>query len=405
MGYTSLGPPSSGSPQKGDGRQEYSQEYEVARRKGSYVLHVGLFLLTFISTMMAGASWAGKDFLEITNWIYGFQYAMLIMTFIGAHEFGHYFAAKWHDVDATLPYFIPMPPFIMPFGTAGALIRTRTAIMTRKALFDIGVAGPLAGFVVCIVFLIVGFATLPPKDFLYAIHPEYRLFGGAIPDWGLHFGGTLLYSLLANIFTNPNGYLPPMNEMYHYPFLCVGWFGLFVTSMNLLPIGQLDGGHIAHAMFSHTQARIGRVAWWIIAVLGLGSLLSYVHGKIMFDSPDTIYTFFQSVLLPPLNVLHSLVPAYYQAWSGWVFWALILRFLIRIEHPHVDDPEPLGIKRMVVGWLAVAILVGSFCITGIYEVERTDSNAVPGEKRPTSGDMIYADPHGFGTTLRIPNQQ
>jgi membrane-associated protease RseP (regulator of RpoE activity) len=391
MGYTSLGSP------KGDNSnsQEYSQEYEVARRKSNYVLHIGLFILTFISTMMAGTSWAGKDFIEVTNWQYGVQYAVLMMTFFAAHEFGHYFAAKWHGVDATLPYFIPVPPFILPFGTAGAFIQTRSGIMTRKALFDIGVAGPLAGFVVCVVFLIVGFATLPTQDYLYNIHPEYRLFGGAIPDWGLHFGDTLLYSLLAQVFANPNGYLPPMNEIYHYPFLCVGWFGLFATAMNLLPVGQLDGGHIAHAMFGEKQAIIGRITWWIIALLGLGSLLSYVHSRIMFDSPDSLYTLFQSLLLPPLNALHTVFPAYYQAWSGWVLWALILRFLIRIKHPPVDDPEKLSWKRMAIGVVAILVFVGSFCITGIYNVERTDDNAVPGKKRP-SGDMIYASPQNVG---------
>jgi membrane-associated protease RseP (regulator of RpoE activity) len=379
MGYTSLRPPQ---------QQNFtSPEYEYARKRSSWVLPLGLFILTFLSTLMAGAAWAGQNFLEITTWITGLQYSVLILTFLAAHEFGHYFAAKYHGVDATLPYFIPVPPLFMPFGTAGAVIRTRSAIMTRKALFDIGVSGPIAGFVVCILFLAIGLMTLPSQEFLLNIHPEYRQFGGAIPDYGLHFGGTLLYSWFERIFANPNGWLPPMNEMYHYPYLCVGWFGLFVTSMNLLPIGQLDGGHIAHAMFSDGQARIGRIAWWFIAVLGLGSLLSYVHGRIIFDSPDSLYTFFQSLLLPPLNALHSIVPAFYQSWSGWVLWAVILRFFIRIEHPYVDDEEPLDKKRMAIGFLAAVILVVSFCPAGVFDIERTEQNTIPKSTPRKSGEM------------------
>lgn len=392
MGYTNLQPP----------QQNYtSPEYEYARRRSSWVLPLGLFILTLFSTLMAGAAWAGQNFLEITTWASGIQYSLLILTFLASHEFGHYFAAKYHRVDATLPYFIPVPPLFLPFGTAGAVIRTQSPIMSRKALFDIGVAGPIAGFVMCVIFLVIGFMTLPSQEFLFQIHPEYRQFGGAIPDYGLHFGGTLLYSWLESIFANPDGWLPPMNEIYHYPFLCVGWFGLFVTAMNLLPIGQLDGGHIAHAMFSHGQARIGRIVWWCIAVMGLGSLLSYVHSRIMFDSPDSLYTFFQSLLLPPLNLLHTYFPAFYQSWSGWVLWAVILRFFIRIEHPEVDDEEPLDTKRMAVGFVAALILIVSFCPTGIFDVERTEQNSVP-KSTPRKGKGEMTKMMNHTTDYRLP---
>ncbi|MCS6809136.1 MAG: site-2 protease family protein [Bacteroidota bacterium] len=368
MGYTNLQPPyrSYGSP-----------EYEYAQRRSSWVMPLGLFMLTLLTTLMAGAAWAGQDFLEVTTWVSGLEYSMLILTFLAAHEFGHYFAARYHGVDTTLPYFIPVPPLFLPFGTAGAVIRTQSPILSRKALFDIGVSGPLAGFVVSVVFLIIGFMTLPSQEYIYRIHPDYRQFGGAIPEYGLHFGTTLLYDWLANIFANPNGWLPPMNEMYHYPYLCVGWFGLFVTSMNLLPIGQLDGGHIAHAMFGEGQVRIGRLVWWCIAIMGLGSVLGYVYSRIIYDSPDALYMFFQSLLLPPLYALHRAVPEFYHLWSGWMVWALILRLFIRIEHPYVDDDEPLDRKRMILGFLAAGILLVSFCPKGIFDVERTEHNSVP----------------------------
>ncbi len=162
MGYTNLQPP----------QQNYtSPEYEYARRRSSWVLPLGLFILTLFSTLMAGAAWAGQNFLEVTTWVSGVQYSLLILTFLASHEFGHYFAAKYHGVDATLPYFIPVPPLFLPFGTAGAVIRTQSPIMSRKALFDIGVAGPIAGFVMCVIFLVIGFMTLPSQDFLFQIHP------------------------------------------------------------------------------------------------------------------------------------------------------------------------------------------------------------------------------------------
>lgn len=382
MGYTRLK-----SPQ--DNEILLPPGYAEARRKSAWLLPLGLFLLTIISTMMAGAGWAGKNPLEVNNWGYGIQYASLILTFLAMHEFGHYFAAKYHGVDATLPYFIPVPPIFMPFGTAGAVIRTRSVIMSRKALFDIGVAGPIAGFVACVAFLLIGFANLPSIEYLYQIHPEYRMFGGAVPEYGLRFGDTLLYSFLSKIIaTNPDTFVPPMNEMYHYPFLCVGWFGLFVTSLNLLPLGQLDGGHIAYAMFGEKQARIGRITWWVIVFLAFGSLLSYVHSKIMFDSPDGLYMFFQSLLLPALNALHSSIPWYYQAWGGWVVWSLLLRIFIGIEHPPIDDPEPLDTRRMLVGWLAAVILIISFSYNGIFEIEPTEENAIP-KSRQSRGDMIF----------------
>lgn len=361
MGYTPLG------------SYEPETEYTHVRRRSSWLINLGLFLLTVACTMMAGTQWVGHNPLEIINWSYGVQYSVLILLFLGSHEFGHYFAARAHGVDATLPYFIPIPPIGMPFGTMGAVIRTRSPIMTRKALFDIGVAGPLAGFVMCVAFLIIGFATLPPKEFIFSIHPEYRMLGSEIPATGMFFGDTVLYHALSSLFANPNGWLPPMNEMYHYPYLCVGWFGLFVTALNLLPVGQLDGGHIAYAMFGERQITIGRIAWWVIFVLGLGSLMNWALDALMYDSPDALFTGLKSLLFPLLSVIQRAAPWLYAAYGGWLLWAFLLRVFIRIEHPPIDDHEPLGVGRMALGWLAAAILVVSFSFNGIYEIERVES--------------------------------
>ena len=142
-------------------------------------LHLSLFILTLYTTTLAGVAWRGRDPFELSNFGYGLEYSLLLLLFLSAHEFGHFIAARIHGVDVTLPYYIPFPGTmmgIMPnFGTFGAVIRTRQRIPSRSIIFDIGVAGPIAGFIVCIIILAIGFATLPGIEYLQAIHPDYPL--------------------------------------------------------------------------------------------------------------------------------------------------------------------------------------------------------------------------------------
>ncbi len=336
-----------------------------------WVLHSVLFVLTFLSCVLAGAVWngSGVDLAEMSTWTSGLTYGVLIMSFISAHEFGHFFAAKYHNVDATLPFYIPMPFFsVMPFGTMGAVIRTRSPIRSRKILFDIGVAGPLAGFVVALVILIIGFITLPDINYLYRIHPEYQtMFNGQVPDFGLTFGDSLLFRGLAMLFANPHGFLPPMNEVYHYPFLCVGWFGLFVTSLNMLPIGQLDGGHVAYAMFGRGQSTVARLVIAILLAVGFMGAVGGLRPLLFEDTPDTIAQAIQAVLQPPVSWLESTIPWIFDGWIGWLMWALLARFLFRLDHPPVEDEEELDPMRRRIGWLALAIFVVSISLSGIYE--------------------------------------
>ncbi len=302
----------------------------------SIALHGGLFLLTFLTTALAGVQWLNKDFLELTNFTLGVPYAVLLLLMLASHEFGHYIAARLHQVDSTLPYFLPFPPFgfFVPFGTLGAVIKVRSAIPSRKATFDIGASGPIAGFVVSVVILIIGFRTLPPIEYLYSIHPEYAQLS-AIPQEGLTFGRTIMFSLIANAISPTGAFIPPMNEIYHYPFLCVGWFGMFVTALNLIPIGQLDGGHITFAMFGNTHHRIGQVSLVALIVLGTLGFL-------------------------PLIGWHTTI-----GWTGWLFWALVLAvFLRRALHsrPPLEDMTPLDPPRVVLGWVCIAIFLVSFSL-------------------------------------------
>ena len=340
-------------------------------KKEKYWLNVLLILFTILSTIMAGTLWSGKDYTDLNNWHLGLTYSILIMLFLSAHEFGHYFAARYHKVKSSLPFFIPMPFVELNFfGTFGALIKTRTPIMSKKALFDIGVSGPLAGFFASTVFLIYGLMTLPGIEYIYNIHPNYITdYGGKIPEVSLFFGDTIYFWVLVEFFKNPDGFLPPMNEIYHYPFLNVGWFGLFVTTLNMLPFGQLDGGHITYAMFGNKQKMIAKYVWWTVILVGFGSILQLLYDVFLIDYPNWLYQFLKDLLLPFLIWLKGIIPWYFTGWGGWIFWAVITRFFIKLNHPNVSPGEKIDSNRMLIGWISLLILLLSFSFNGIYFVE------------------------------------
>jgi membrane-associated protease RseP (regulator of RpoE activity) len=317
----------------------FSKIFKTNKLKHNYLLHIALFLITFLTTIIAGIEWttgSGGPY-YFSDLIKGLPYALSILFILGVHEFGHYFASVYHKVKATLPYFIPFPPIagFFNFGTMGAVIKTKSPIPNNKAMFDIGIAGPLSGFVACLIVLIYGFTHLPGKEYLLQIHPDY-----GTPEYGknaigLEFGGTLIFSLLKYIFTNPSQFIPPMSEVYHYPYLCVGWFGLFVTAMNLIPVGQLDGGHVIYSMFNEKKHEaIASVSMIILLLFGLLGIL------------DTFLD---------INIKVG--------WSGWLFWAVILYFFIKIKHPPVNQFEDLGLGRKILGYITILIFILSFSPT------------------------------------------
>jgi membrane-associated protease RseP (regulator of RpoE activity) len=319
--------------------QTYFQQNMQKKRKKNVLLHLSLFLVTFATTTIAGTFWLTGNVgpYEINHLLLGLPYAFSILFIITCHEFGHYFAAKFHNVDATLPFYIPFPPIplFLNFGTMGAVIKTRTPIYTRKAMFDIGASGPIAGFIACLIVLVYGFTNLPGKEFILSIHPDYFS-----PDYGkdiqsFAFGDTLLFSFLKMIFVQPGEFFPPMSEVYHYPFLCVGWFGLFITAMNMIPVGQLDGGHIGYAMFGDKNQ-------YNISLISFGLLL-------IFGAFGVADMYFQL--------------GYNVGWSGWLFWALVLFFIIKLRHPPISDETELDPKRKMLGYFSYFILIISFSPT------------------------------------------
>ena len=263
-------------------------------------LQIVLFILTMLSTLFVGAMQTGADILK-DPWkiYYGLPFALTLMIILLTHELSHYFASKKHGVNATLPYFIPAPTII---GTFGAFIKMKSPIVTRKALIDIGASGPIAGFIVSVIAVMIGLH-------LSKIVPVSETKGA------LTLGDSILFSFLAQTVL---GVTPADSDILLNPVAFAGWIGLFVTSMNLIPVGQLDGGHIAFALLGEKQTRLSFILVLVMSLLG--------------------------VLL----------------WEGWIIWAVLL-LVLGLRHPPVISWEvPLDKRRKVIGWLAFVIFILTF---------------------------------------------
>jgi membrane-associated protease RseP (regulator of RpoE activity) len=264
-------------------------------------LHVALFVLTFFSMLVAGALFQkGVDiFHEPAKIIEGLPFALTLMVILLSHEFSHYFASRKHHTAATLPYFIPAPSLI---GTFGAFIKMKSPIMTRKALVDIGASGPIAGFVLSLIAAVIGlhYSTVVPL---------------AETAEGLRLGDSILFSVLTRLVL---GTPPEAHDILLHPVAFAGWIGFFVTSMNLIPIGQLDGGHIAYAFLRERHRVLSIIL--VVALLLLGLL----------------------------------------AWEIWAFWG-VLMIVLGLRHPPVIYWEvPLDGKRRFAGILALVIFILTF---------------------------------------------
>ena len=266
-------------------------------------LHFLLFILTLFSTLIAGAMQTGIDILKEPEKIYkGLPFALTLMTILLGHEFSHYFAARRHNTKATLPYFIPAPPFISIIGTFGAFIKMKSPIITRKALIDIGASGPIVGFIISVIVSIVGLSLSK----VVAIRET---------EGALRLGDSLLFSFLSNISLN---YQTGSQDILLHPVAFAGWIGLFVTSLNLIPVGQLDGGHIAYALLGEKHVYLSKIL--VLVMVPLGLLL----------------------------------------WPGWAIWAVLL-LILGLRHPPVLYREAsLDPKRRFIGWIALVIFVLTF---------------------------------------------
>ncbi len=261
-------------------------------------------MLTVFSTLLAGALMQGANVISNPISIFkGMPFSLTLLLILGTHEFGHYYYAQKHNVEASLPYFIPAPPFIFLIGTFGAFIQIKSAIKNREALLQIGAAGPIAGFVVAVPSLIFGLN-------ISEVYEKNDM------QNALLLGDSILMKFLIWL-THPN--LLETQDLMLHPVAFAGWIGLLVTMLNLLPIGQLDGGHIAYAMFGKKQQWIARTS--LIALI-------------------------------PLSFISL----------NWLVWGLLILFLMRsAQHPPIEDFDiPLSKQNSRIGYICFIIFILCF---------------------------------------------
>jgi membrane-associated protease RseP (regulator of RpoE activity) len=315
-------------------------------------LNILLFLATVLTTMIAGALHQGADpFTSLGGLFQGIPFSVSLLGILLAHEMGHYLTSRHYHVSASLPYFIPVPTFI---GTMGAIIRMRSVVRDRRILFDIGVAGPLAGMVVAIPVTVVGLLLS-------------RVIEIASGQGGITLGDSLLFVWISDWIFGP---LPDTQTVLLHPVAFAGWLGFFVTSLNLIPIGQLDGGHVAYGVLGPGHRRLSRLIF-------LGLLFWGVHGAFFVLDPfqwlwalafcwagvrtatalqqGRVLRYFMVFLLV-LGIAEEFVPDT----LVWIFWATLMCFL-RLDHPPTRDVHiPLDRKRKLIGWLALALFLLTF---------------------------------------------
>ncbi len=272
----------------------------VRRNKRGFSLpewaHALLFLATLVTVTLAGYIWwAEGDLLQ------SLLFAAALMLILGGHELGHYLAARRRNVAATPPFFIPVPPNIFPFGTMGAVITMRSPIPDRKSLIEVGIAGPATGFLLALPFIAYGLMHSTPVPL------------GETKDEITFFMPLAMQAIARLVLGNIGS-----ASIDAHPLAMAGWIGLFVTSLNLLPIGQLDGGHVVRALFPRRYRSVYRGVFVLL-------LLAFV------------------------------------IWPGWLFWAVVVYLITRLEHPGpLNDVSPLDAKRKLLGVLMLILLILTF---------------------------------------------
>lgn len=362
----------------------------------------------------------------------GLWFSVPFLGILTVHEFGHYFLCRFHKIKASLPYYIPF--WLGPFsiGTMGAFIRIRSMPETRRQFFDVGVAGPLAGFVVALAVLTYGFTHLPAREDIFRIHPEYKRYGleyqkyvytekflreedslgfvdarakGIVPktddkgrptvfkprpqvyremmEGNFSLGGNLLLHFFKHYVAPSPDLVPNPYEFMHYPVLFAGYLALFFTALNLLPIGQLDGGHVLYGLVGYrNHQRISPVLFVIyIFCAGLGVVrangtVSFVGMELEAAVGIPLYLLFlylvfdrmtanlRNALLLSVGVLAAqwLVTVYagLRGYPAWLVFGFIVGRFLGVYHPPALLEHPLDWKRKALGWLALAIFVLCF---------------------------------------------
>lgn len=415
----------------------------MTKEQKTRLLQVGLLIITIFTTTIAGAEWQFGKWLffvpdeyrmSLEDFKSGLKFSLPFLGILTVHEFGHYFTARFHHIKVTLPFYIPLwLGFIGGFslGTMGAFIRIKDRIRTRKHYFDVGVSGPLAGFIIALGVIYYGYTHLPPLNYLYEFHPDYEVYGedyadhvysyefhraqdslsyvedraedslsivaeGKIDQWSypefepmekyptIYFNKPILFHLAENVLVDDKSRIPNEQEIMHYPFLLAGLLALFFTALNLLPIGQLDGGHVVFGLFGDRWSRkisvvlfsgflfyagLGIVdanqmtgTSFMGVVMFLGIVLGYLYflyicAFSIFETVKDRLTY-AAVMLGVQFAVHTAFGP--EGYSGWLLFGLFLGRFVGIYHPPVLDQTPLSLGRKIIGWIALIVFVISF---------------------------------------------
>jgi len=320
-----------------------------------------LFGFTVWSVFATGRFHEGVSAGSQAPWYAGWTFAVPLLLILLAHEFGHYVAAKIHRVPASLPFFLPLPPQLgSPFGTLGAIILMPGRIRSARALLDIGAAGPLAGMLVAIPTMVIG---------LKLSHVGPRLHENFMQE-----GQSLLYMAMKRLTLGP---ISDAQDVALHPTAFAAWAGFFVTSFNLLPFMQFDGGHVAYALLGKRHHAVSRNMWWLpiimlayngwhhiwLPLLPLWPRVSARYASTL--AADSGSNFFASHWLALRQAAAACGDAFWSpAITATSFWLVLLvvllafRFATTGVHPPVDDPELGPARRWVaIGTLLLAILV------------------------------------------------
>nr|WP_299419943.1 site-2 protease family protein [uncultured Emticicia sp.] len=365
-----------------------------------YLLQIFLFIITFISATLTGAEWIygrafffGENTLGWTEFLEGFKYSVPFLGVLTIHEFGHYFTAKKHKTDVTLPYYIPLwlGGLSSTFGTLGAFIRIKERLNSRVKYFDIGIAGPLAGFVAALFVLWYGFTHLPPLNYVFELFPVFKQFGNdygkfleTSPDYmSIKLGDSILFNFFEQNITT--GELPHPYLYTNYPIIFAGYLSLFFTALNLFPIGQLDGGHILYGLIGDRAFNIVSPILFSCFVFyaGLGFFNAYefttpdsqmyliLIGKfaafILFNyfcfskiTNNQITNWLIALSVVSLQLLISYFFPTIEGYSGFLAFGFMIGRFLGVYHPTTSDMKPLTLERKILGWLALIIFVICF---------------------------------------------
>jgi membrane-associated protease RseP (regulator of RpoE activity) len=425
------------------------------------LFQIALFFITFITTTLAGAEFCfsksiyGLDELgnvsinpdyKWADFSHGMGFSIPLMLILTVHEFGHYFTAMYHKVKASLPYYIPIPPlpyFPSLLGTMGAVIRLRERPKSSVQTFDIGLAGPLAGFIVALMVTFYGFKNLPEPEYIFQFHPEYEKYGLDYADtvytqeyidaykislvdslirsnpalqkdsvqlreaasqpmvYDIAIGTNLIFWFFEKTVADPER-IPNPHEMMHYPILWAAYVALFITCLNLLPIGQLDGGHVVYGLFGYKTHKIIATVFFIALIFYAGLGLSHLSNKeeVSIGIPGfaqvavrtfviaiPIYllflyicfkglrqssrdTFMYALLMLAVHLVLIQYAPEVKGYEPWLLFGLLIGRLVGIQHPPSEIEQPLDSRRVILGWITLLIFVLCFSPAPIIMVAR-----------------------------------